>query len=569
MALHRPLAALLVSALLLLFQASGALAQTPSRQTLRDYDVVNGHFYTQAGGPSGEAGYAITDEGGIPLWSEFQRLGGVTALGYPVSRRFQSEGFVVQATQKAVLQWRPDLNRAVYLNLLDELTEAGKDDWLATERLIPKPAAFPDEAGLTFQQIAQKRLSLLDAQPALRTAYLATPPGADPIELNGLPVAPVADFGPVVVLRAQRRAFQLWKVATPFARAGDVTIVNGGDLGKEAALYPTDAAAAEPAGLQLAAPQGLITRVPAAEVDTMRRVVERARQAVVKVSDGGSGWGSGVIVDPNGTVFTNWHVVNELRRDRIRIELPDGRILPAKPLGGDDWTDVAVLRVEAANLPSVPLGSAQSLAVGQRVVGIGYAPIFPGAPSAKAGVIRSLAGQIQVDDSYPLFDLVTSYTYLNPGDSGGALLDLAGRLVGINSAISVARRSQSLTGYSLPIEGFQQVALELIANGTLARPQMGVSIQELTPSLAAQLALPVTRGVLITHVAADSAAALAELTQGDVIVGIDGRNVATTDDLRRLMVTRKVGDTITLTIASAGRPNRAVTLTLTERPPLV
>src|SRR6185436_889238 len=140
--------------------------------------------------------------------------------------------------------------------LLDELHDAGKDDWLASERLIPAPAAFTDEAGLTFQQIAQKRLRLLDSQPALRTAYLSGPAGSDPFELNGLPVAPITDFGPVLVLRAQRRAFQLWKVATPFARAGDVTIVNGGDLGKEAALYPTEAAAVEPASFQLAAPQG-------------------------------------------------------------------------------------------------------------------------------------------------------------------------------------------------------------------------------------------------------------------------------------------------------------------------
>src|SRR5690349_21073659 len=113
----RPLAALLLALTLLTGLASDASAQTAiPRQTLRDYDVVNGHFFTQAGSAGGDAGYAIADEGGIPLWSEFQRLGGVAALGYPVSRRFQWEGFVVQATQKAVLQWRPDLNRVVYLN---------------------------------------------------------------------------------------------------------------------------------------------------------------------------------------------------------------------------------------------------------------------------------------------------------------------------------------------------------------------------------------------------------------------------------------------------------------------
>src|SRR6185503_12735030 len=129
-------------------------------------------------------------------------------------------------------------------------------------------------------------------------------------------------------------------------------------------------------------------------------------------------------------------------------------------------------------------------------------------------------------------------------------------------AISVARRSLSLTGYSIPIDGAEVVAQELIAHGSLARPQMGVSIQELTPTLAGQLGLPVTRGVLITQVQPGSPAALAELAEGDVIVGLDGSTVSATDDLRRLMVNHQVGDTVTLRIATAGRSTRTVTLSL-------
>src|SRR5688500_19919141 len=152
---------------LFISQATTAGAQTaPSRQTLRDYDVVNGHFYTQTG--SGEdAGYTITDEGGIPLWSEFQRFGGAGALGYPVSRRFTWEGFVVQATQKAVLQWRPDLNRAVFVNLLDEMTDAGLDGWLESQRVIPTPAQFTDDAGKAFTYVGQPVISQLRAYSTL------------------------------------------------------------------------------------------------------------------------------------------------------------------------------------------------------------------------------------------------------------------------------------------------------------------------------------------------------------------------------------------------------------------
>ncbi len=551
--------------------APEAQAQSISRRPLPDYDVLNGHYFTQTGGAAApEAGYAITDEDGVPMWTEFQRLGGVQALGYPVSRRFTWDGLVVQATQKAVLQWRPDLGRAVFVNLLDEMTRAGKDDWLASERLVPAPAAFPEEAGLTFDQVAQSRLRLLDPYPALRAAYLAE---ASPLEANGLPVAPVADFGPVLVLRAQRKAFQQWKVAVPWARAGDVTVVHGGDLGKEAALYPTEAAQAEPAAMQIAAPLGAAgaARVPAQDVAAIRQLVDRARPAIVKLTDGLGGWGSGVIVDVSGLILTNSHVVTGVGPNRLQAVLPDGRTFPAKALGADDWTDVAVVKIEASDLPVVPVGSAGSLRVGQRVVGIGYAPLFPGAPSAKSGVVRSLAGEIQVTSSYPLFDLITSDTYLNPGDSGGGLLDLNGRLVGINSAIGVSRRGQSLTGYSIPIEGAQQIAQQLAANGSLPRPQMGVSIQPLTADLAARLGLGggVTRGVVLTQVQPDSPAEAAGLVQGDVIVGMDGRPVADVDTLRRLMVAHKVGDTVQFSIASAGRAPRTVSITLAERPPLV
>ncbi|MGH2369384.1 MAG: hypothetical protein ACRDI2_14415, partial [Chloroflexota bacterium] len=110
------LRALVVALLMLALWPSGAGAQGIVRETLRDYQVVNGYFFTQTGG-SPDYGYSVTDDDGIPLWQEFLRLGGPDVLGYPVSRRFVWDGFVVQATQKAVLQWRPDLGRAVPVNL--------------------------------------------------------------------------------------------------------------------------------------------------------------------------------------------------------------------------------------------------------------------------------------------------------------------------------------------------------------------------------------------------------------------------------------------------------------------
>src|SRR5947199_5226237 len=103
-----------------------------------DQDIPNGHFYTQANGGAGsQYGFRVTDEGGIGFWSEFQRLGGVNALGYPASKRFQLDGFVVQATQKVILQWRPEVGQAYFVNVFDKLHDSGKDSALQSQFNIP------------------------------------------------------------------------------------------------------------------------------------------------------------------------------------------------------------------------------------------------------------------------------------------------------------------------------------------------------------------------------------------------------------------------------------------------
>jgi len=553
-------AALLLLGLIPSLSPGAAHAQSLLRETLHDYDVVNGYYFTEAAGGA-DQGYSITDEDGVPLWTEYQRLGGPDTLGFPISRRFVWDGFVVQATQKAVLQWHPDLGRAVPVNLLDELSHAGKDDFLLTFRQLPRPASFDDEAGLTASQVTEKRLRLLDASPPIRDAYFAVP---DPLEASGLPVAPVTDVGPALVLRAQRRAFQLWKVATPFARAGQVTVVNGGDLGKEADLYPQAATKPEPSWSELAVTPGSDVRLPAADVATLRSVVERVRPAVVELTDDVQGLGSGIIVDPSGVILTNNHVVSALQRDKTVAVLADGRRFPVRLLGADEWTDVAVVRIDAPDLPSVPLGRADSLATGDRVVGIGYAPAFPGGPTARTGTVSSLSGTIQTYQDYPLFNLVTTDTFLHPGDSGGPLLNMRGEVVGINSAIRVPRPGRAFAGYSIPIEGARAIADQIVATGQVPRPQIGVNVQDVTPSLSSSLGLPVRQGVLIMQVTPGSPAEQAGLQEGDVIVGMDNRVVGGITDLRGLMVTHKVGDRVPFTVVGANRPPRTLTVTLIE-----
>lgn len=204
-----------------------------------DYELPNGHFYKQGNGAggAGEAGFSVTDDEVAPFWSEFRRLGGPQRLGYPISRRFLWRGFLSQVTQRAVLQWRPDLGRVELANLLDEFSRAGLDNWLKVAHEVPVPITL-DETGKSWEEIVQGRLSLLDSNPAIRAYYYSFP---DPQGLHGLPASRIQDFGHVYVLRAQRSVIQLWKEDLPWAKKGELTLANAGELGKEAGLFASEA----------------------------------------------------------------------------------------------------------------------------------------------------------------------------------------------------------------------------------------------------------------------------------------------------------------------------------------
>ena len=205
-----------------------------------DHDIPNGHFFTQANGqPLGTSptGYAVTNDAGIPFWDEFKRLGGPTALGYPVSQRFIYDGFVTQAMQKVVFQWRPDVKQVWFLNTFDALHDKTKDDWLLVYRQTPKPFDTSPDTGLTWDQVVARHQGFLDQNQAIKKVYFADP---SPIDHFGLPVA-YADEGNSFVIRAQRATFQYWKEDVPWAKAGDVSVANGGDLAKEAGLWPANA----------------------------------------------------------------------------------------------------------------------------------------------------------------------------------------------------------------------------------------------------------------------------------------------------------------------------------------
>jgi hypothetical protein len=212
----------LAFAVLLTLGPTTALAQAP------DWDVPGGHFFSQTGGAPG-CGYFVRDQGGVRFWSEFRRLGGVAAVGYPASQPFEWDGFTVQVFQRVIFQWRPDAGQAYFVNVFDRLHDLGKDDWLLAARQTPKHD--PSLGDLNA------RLALLDERPAIKATFYAAV--GDPLQANGAPTSRVQDMGNHYALRAQRVVFQEWKEDVPWAKAGQVTVALGGDIAKEAGILPS------------------------------------------------------------------------------------------------------------------------------------------------------------------------------------------------------------------------------------------------------------------------------------------------------------------------------------------
>ena len=215
------------------------LTQTPAL----DYDLPNGRFFTEANGqPLGASptGYAVENfkpfQVVVRFADEFQRLGGVPKIGFPASRTFVLDGFVTQAFQKAVFQWRPERDEVFFINVFDVLHDRGFDDYLLAFRSTPRQLDPSFDAGKTPAQIVADRLALLDVNPAIRAEYFAVD---NPLLRYGLPTSRVEDMGSHFVIRLQRAVIQQWKIDEPWARAGQTTVANGGDIFKELGQLPS------------------------------------------------------------------------------------------------------------------------------------------------------------------------------------------------------------------------------------------------------------------------------------------------------------------------------------------
>jgi serine protease Do len=274
-----------------------------------------------------------------------------------------------------------------------------------------------------------------------------------------------------------------------------------------------------------------------------RRGITGRRQVV------GEGVGSGFVYDPNGLIITNNHVIDGA--SEIYVVFGRKRQVKATVVGRDPRTDVAVLRVEEKNLPFTPLGDSEAVRVGDWVVAIGNP--FGLSHTVSAGIIsakgRTIADVKGLDES-GYYDFLQTDASINPGNSGGPLLDMAGRVVGMNTAI---RAKANSIGFAIPVNMIKELLPRLLADGTVKRSAIGVVVAPLMPEDRDRLKLPEEAGVLVSVVVPGGPADRAGLVVDDVILSFEGEVLPSPDRLRWVASLAGVGKTVTLRVARGGR----------------
>jgi S1-C subfamily serine protease len=358
------------------------------------------------------------------------------------------------------------------------------------------------------------------------------------------------------------------------------------------ACGPVSGPAANPALQQASPTSSSSTPAPASAPtgsfrDLIREVTDRVKPAVVQVTNeqvvSGQfqqgtaipvGVGSGIIYDTEGHILTNNHVVEGA--SQLIVSLPDGRSLPAKLIGRDPQTDLAVIQISGSNLPVAELGDSTQMHVGDWVVAIGNALALPGGPTVTAGLVSATGRVVQEPSSSSssssqggafLFDMIQTDAPINPGNSGGPLINLDAQVIGINT-LGGGQTSQGATiqdiNFAISMATAKPIADQLVQTGTVIHPYLGISYGFLTPAIAAQYGYPVSYGDVVTAIASGSPAEKAGLQPQDIILEMDGQKIDQESTLAVIIHQHKPGDTLALTVMR-GSQQTTVQVTLGEQ----
>jgi serine protease Do len=339
-------------------------------------------------------------------------------------------------------------------------------------------------------------------------------------------------------------------------------------------------AASNPASLPQATSVGSVQPLAIDEQSATIAVAAKVSPAVVKITVTGSdqgntgvipatGVGSGVIYDSNGWILTNHHVVEG--GDKFDVELKDGRILSGKVYGIDTLTDLAIVKVEATGLPTAAIGESDSLKVGQLVVAIG-SPLGTYSNSVTSGIVSAKGRSIVTDGNDQLTNLIQTDAAINPGNSGGPLLDAAGQIVGINTAI--ATNSNGI-GFAIPIDIARPIMEQAVAGQPLSRPYLGIHFQSIDRKLADQDKLPVMAGALVGGVDDQGNPVLGVepgkpadqggVKDGDIITSVNGKAIDEEHPLDAVLAQFSPGDTVSIDVLRDGK-HVTLQVTLGTRP---
>ncbi|SFD04971.1 Do family serine endopeptidase [Spirosoma endophyticum] len=272
----------------------------------------------------------------------------------------------------------------------------------------------------------------------------------------------------------------------------------------------------------------------------------------------GQASGSGVIISKDGYIITNNHVVQDA--DEVEVIMTDKRSFKAKVIGTDPLTDLAVIKVDANNLPFITLGDSDALKLGEWVLAVGYpldleSTVTAGIVSAKGRRIGILDQNISKTDAKPdspVEAFIQTDAAINPGNSGGALVNLRGELVGINSAIASATGYYSGYGFAVPVSLVKKVSADLLKYGNVQRGYIGILPIELNSTVAKEKGAKVGRGIYVENVVEKGAAEAAGLKKGDVIVKMEGQVLDSDAQMREIIGRRRPGDAVTVTVNRDG-----------------